>query len=137
MSRRRHDEDDLEPLPRGVERQEITTLTSRQMIIMELVLRGNGKDPDGRFIPIDLDQLLERLPYETTKQSMQFSVRALIGRGMLEKGARQNRRGRSRVTLCPTAFARQQLRLGIQPNWVQPEGSEGLDLEGFVDDNEG
>jgi hypothetical protein len=157
MSRRdRQADEHYEPIPRG-EKYEITTLTSKQMTIMELVLRGNGTTPDGAFIPIDLDQLLERLPYETTKQSMQFSIRALINREMLERGPRENRRGRSRVTLKPTKLAQQQLRLGIAPNWLAdapPKGrggrggggagggyaaaGDGCDLSSFVDnDSEG
>ena len=34
---------------------------------------------------LDLDELLEILPYRTTKQSIQFSLRALIKKGLVEK----------------------------------------------------
>ena len=72
-------------------------LTTKQLHILSTVIKGN---PDGSFI--DLDQLLERLPYETTKQSIQFSIRALIAKKLLMKHPREKRRGRSRVILSAT-----------------------------------
>lgn len=49
--------------------------------------------------PISLDDVLLRLPYETTKQSFQFTLRALIQRGLVEKLPRQNIGGKSRRML--------------------------------------
>lgn len=37
------------------------------------------------------DELLEVLPYKTTKQSIQFSIRALIKKGLVEKGHTRQR----------------------------------------------
>lgn len=48
---------------------------------------------------IDVDQLLESLPYQTTKQSMQFSIRALIKKGVILKCECEVRRGRQRRIL--------------------------------------
>lgn len=73
-----------------------TTLSTKQIQILVEVQKGSVNDL-GEAAPIDLDQLLERLPYKTTKESMQFSIRALIRRGMLEKAGNESRRGRSRV----------------------------------------
>lgn len=57
-------------------------LTDKQKIILKTVWLGHER---GRFI--DMDELLELITYKTTKQSMQFSIRALIKRGLLEKTA--------------------------------------------------
>lgn len=75
-------------------------VTEKQMQIMSVVVKGNE---DGSFI--DLDQLLERIPYETTKESMQFSIRALVKNQLISKKDRESRRGRSRVILAPTELA--------------------------------
>lgn len=72
-------------------------ITSKQRTIMTVLVRGN---PDGSFC--DLDQLIERIDYKTTKASMQFSIRALIKNGFLIKQPREKRRGRSHVIISPT-----------------------------------
>jgi DNA-binding MarR family transcriptional regulator len=66
-------------------------LTSKQIHILTVILK---KNPDGRAV--DLDQILSRLPYETTKDSLHFSLRALIKKGLIEKGGFENRRGERR-----------------------------------------
>lgn len=38
----------------------------------------NGMGTDGTFVGVDLNTLLERIDYITTKESMQFSLRKLI-----------------------------------------------------------
>jgi len=64
---------------------------------------------------IDLDQLLGSLPYETTKESMQFSLRALIKKGLLAKvGDAVIRRGRARRTYRLTLMAKEMFRLGSE-----------------------
>ncbi len=76
-------------------------LTTKQRQILNILIRANS---DGTFC--DLDQLLERISdefYETTKASMQFSIRALIQHGLIRKDSPALRRGRRRVVLVPTA----------------------------------
>lgn len=75
-------------------------LTEKQLHIMSVIMKGND---DGSFV--DLDQILERIPYETTKQSIQFSIRALIERQLINKKPHEKRRGRRRVVLGPTELA--------------------------------
>ncbi|HHT4259136.1 TPA: hypothetical protein ACTYZB_004803 [Klebsiella variicola] len=55
-------------------------LTSKQKDIIKTLSLGYER---GHLL--DLDELLEILPYRTTKQSMQFSLRALIKKGLVEK----------------------------------------------------
>lgn len=74
------------------------TLSAKAFEIMRVVIRGN---PDGSWT--DLDQVLERLTYKPTKESIQFSIRALIKRGLLEKKDQEERRGATRRLLAPTA----------------------------------
>lgn len=74
-------------------------LTMKQIEQLKVICPGN---PDGT--DADLDEVLERLSYRTTKQSFQFSLRALIKKGLVVKGPRVSRRGRERQTLTPTAL---------------------------------
>lgn len=73
------------------------TMTNKQIAIMQALIRGN---PDGSFL--DLDELLTALTYETTKQSLQFSIRALVKHGLIEKKGLELRRGHQRRVLAPT-----------------------------------
>lgn len=74
--------------------------TTKQHQIMATILKGN---PDGTFM--DIDQLVDALPYETTKQSLQFSIRALVKHEMVEKVEQECRRSRMRVLISPTGLA--------------------------------
>ena len=73
-------------------------LTEKQKKVLMVVVRAN---PDGTFC--DLDQVIERVPYKTTKASIQFIVRNLIGKGLIEKVDTEARRNRRRIILGPTA----------------------------------
>lgn len=74
-------------------------LTAKQMSIMNVVV---GANPDGSHV--DLDQILDRLDYTTTKQSLQFSLRALIAHGLIQKAGAENRRGRQRTLIRATGM---------------------------------
>ncbi|MEI9600082.1 hypothetical protein MNY64_17820 (plasmid) [Moellerella wisconsensis] len=70
-------------------------VTHKQKLIIGTIWIGME-----RFDPIDMDELLEMLPYKTTKQSMQFSIRALIRKGLVIKSGLKKRstNGYNRVT---------------------------------------
>ena len=72
-------------------------LTLKQIELLNTIGRRN---PDGGAI--DLDQLIERLAYKPTKQSVQFSIRALIAHGLIQKDAPEKRRGRTRTLISLT-----------------------------------
>lgn len=76
-------------------------LTTKQIELLQVI--GNEND-DGT--PTDLDQLLERLSYKPSKQSIQFSIRALIGHGVIKKGESEKRRGRVRAIIELTELGR-------------------------------
>jgi hypothetical protein len=72
-------------------------LTKKQESVLNTIIKGN---PDGSFC--DLDQVVAGVPYETNKPSMQFIIRNLIGKGLIEKKETEKRRSRRRVVLAPT-----------------------------------
>jgi hypothetical protein len=72
-------------------------LTTKQIEIMKVVAAG----AIGGAV-VDLDQLLERLPYTTTKESLQFSLRAIERHGLIDRSMAEHRRGRARRLVAPT-----------------------------------
>lgn len=104
------------------------TMTPKQRQIMTVICLGDGKDENGQFIPIDMNQLLDRLAYETTKQSMQFSLRALKAKGFVTKDYCK-RRSAKRVVYFPTRLGRSMLGLE-DPSFVEAGGDFSyLDIE--------
>lgn len=73
------------------------TLTDKQEAVLTTVVKGN---PDGSFV--DLDQLIDEVPYKTTKEAIQFVIRSLIKKGLMEKKDTEKRRGRRRAVLGAT-----------------------------------
>jgi DNA-binding MarR family transcriptional regulator len=72
-------------------------LTAKQIELLSVIGKRNE---DGGAT--DLDQILERLSYKPTKQSLQFSIRALIAHGLIQKDAPEKRRGRTRTLISLT-----------------------------------
>jgi DNA-binding PadR family transcriptional regulator len=79
-------------------------LTDKQMEALQLVRRGAEAGSDDL---IDFDQLIDALSWKPTKQSAQFTVRALIVKGLAEKKGTQLRRGRQRVVYRLTKSGRE------------------------------
>jgi hypothetical protein len=73
------------------------SLSAKQQEILKLIVRGN---PDGSFI--DLDELLDRLSYKPTKDALQFSIRHLVKRELIEKKPTELRRNAKRRVFAPT-----------------------------------
>ena len=84
------------------------TLTDKQKDIIKTINLGYER---GHLL--DLDELLEVLPYKTTKQSIQFSIRALIKKGLVEKGHTRQRSDNRyhRRTLGLTTLGRAKAKL--------------------------
>jgi DNA-binding PadR family transcriptional regulator len=72
-------------------------LTEKQIEQLRVICPGNSDGTD-----LDLDQIIDRMNYTPTKQSFQFSLRALVNKGLVVKGPRVTRRGRERQTITPT-----------------------------------
>lgn len=101
-------------------------LTDKQYKILTVLCHGNGKDDEGTLIPCDMDELLERVAYRTSKCSMQFSVRALVKRKLLTKGS-ELRRGARRVTFIPTRICMQIMGFN-DPSWIEDADLSHLDI---------
>ncbi|VCX89049.1 hypothetical protein [Escherichia coli] len=84
------------------------TLTDKQKDIIKTLNLGYER---GHLL--NLDELLEVLPYKTTKQSIQFSIRALIKKGLVEKGHTRQRSDNRyhRRTLGLTTLGRAKAKL--------------------------
>jgi len=81
-------------------------LTNKQLQILDILCDGNEDNS-----PMDIGQLLEGLEskhsWRTTKQSMQFSIRALIKHGLMTKAEdRELRDSRLRVLLAASDLGR-------------------------------
>lgn len=66
-------------------------MTKYQLEVLRLVAAGSS---DGL---IDFDQLLPALSWAPSKDSMQFTIRAMCAKGLIEKRPRELRRGRMRA----------------------------------------
>ena len=81
----------------------INNVTTKQRALLTVVCAGDGRDHLGNMIPVDIDQILERMEYKTSKESLQFSLRALIHKGIIYKAPyTELRRGRARAVIFPT-----------------------------------
>lgn len=74
-------------------------LTGKQQEVLLVIASGN---PDGS--PADLDQVIERVSYKPTKAAIQFTIRALVGHGLIQKVGSEVRRDRMRVLLAATTL---------------------------------
>jgi len=81
---------------------------------MDAIIDGHVND-EGEFTYLDMDQLLDAISYETSKQSMTFSIRFLIKKGLVEKQPSELRRKRVRVPFSPTKYALGVLRTKPEP----------------------
>ncbi len=100
-------------------------LTPKQIDMLILIAKGNA---DGTLI--DLDQLMERAAHQPTKASLQFSVRAMIASGLIEKAGTEKRRDRRRVLFKATALGQHYVgpRSLIAAALVSPVVSDADDL---------
>lgn len=83
-----------------------TKITAHQMEVLRIVIAGNVSADPG-LVLADLDEVLERVTKDTSKQAMQFTIRSLVHNKMIEKKDRVRRRGRLRVTFEATELGRQ------------------------------
>jgi len=107
------------------------SLTVKQIELLTVIAKGNGPHPDkpGAMQPADLDEILERVRYETTKQSIQFSIRALIKHGFIEKLGMEKRRNRMRVVIGATELGRQMVGMGSKAGASIIESADETILE--------
>lgn len=95
-----------------------TRLTIKQIQILKTIYQHW----DDHRQEVDVDQLLESLPYKTSKQSMQFSIRSLIKKGLILKCECEVRRGRLRRVIKVTSFGKTMLGINQSPDDVLVKG---------------
>jgi hypothetical protein len=73
-------------------------VTKKQILLLIAIRKGGelGEFPD-------IDQVLSNLDYETSKASLQFSIRALIKNNWVTKQELEPRRGQKRRVLALTS----------------------------------
>ena len=106
-------------------------VTAYQLEMLSAVLEGSPG-----VGPIDFDQLLAQLSWKPKKESAQFTIRACISKGLMEKTELQLRRGRLRVCYRTTEKGRsvlkefEEAKKSVSPD---PRGRKilvpGVDLE--------
>lgn len=100
-------------------------LTTKQRQIMSCVISGNNECKGVLVDWLTIAELVEILPYKTSRESMQFSIRALIKKELIEKGKQELRDGRWRTPIIPTT-------LGLEiAQTLRP-----VDFVGSLDDEE-
>jgi len=72
-------------------------MTKNQQEVLSVIAKRN---PDGSLV--DIDQLIEGVDYEVTKQAIQHTIRSLVNQGLIIKEGKEVRRKRQRVTFSPT-----------------------------------
>lgn len=80
-------------------------LTTKQRHVMKIVVMGNLDATGSRVSNVDVYQLQDRLPYETSRESLMCSLAILKKQGWIVPGGKEIRDGRAKQTLEPTAVA--------------------------------
>lgn len=80
-------------------------LTTKQRHMLKVIILGNLDIKGDRISNCDVYQVQTRLPYETTRESLMCSLAILEKQGWIVKAGKENRDGRMKQTLEPTAIA--------------------------------
>lgn len=80
-------------------------LTTKQRATMKIIMAGNVDVTGARVGNVDYHQILERLPYKTSRESLMCSLRILEQQGWIEKAGKVIRDGRSHMSVKPTEQA--------------------------------
>lgn len=76
----------------------LNKLTVKQTSVLTTLYKHNSFSNADHTDKMDLDQLIDAVPYEVSKQAIQFTLRSLHKRGYIKKADdTQYRRGRMRV----------------------------------------
>lgn len=77
-------------------------LTTKQRQIMSCVISGNERCDGILTNWLGVSELVRHLPYKTTRDSLQFSIRALEKKGLIYRGVAELRDGRWHTPVVPT-----------------------------------
>lgn len=88
-------------------------LSVKQMELLDTIYK---KNPDGSLV--DLDQIITSQSYPTNKPSMQFIVRSMVGKKLIEKVGTEVREQRRKVIFDTTELGKKYIE------WHKPESVE-------------
>lgn len=80
-------------------------LTRKQSALMKVIMAGNIDAKGNRISWCDYTQILDRLPYTTTRESLMCSIRILREQNWIKAAGKEIRDGRAKQTIEPTAVA--------------------------------
>lgn len=80
-------------------------LTRKQAALMKVIMAGNIDAKGNRISWCDYKQILDRLPYKTSRDSLMCSIRILDQQGWISRAGKELRNGRAMQTVQPTAAA--------------------------------
>lgn len=80
-------------------------LTRKQAALMKVIMAGNIDVKGNRVSWCDYQQILDRLPYTTTRESLMCSIRILDNLGWISRAGKEIRDGRAKQTIEPTPTA--------------------------------
>jgi len=103
-------------------------LTEKQI---DVLLNIAKKNTDGSLV--DLDQVLDRINFETSKASIQFCIRSLVSRELIEKAGMEKRRCARRVLLKATELGVAMVGLGPKPTTNTLDAENDIIELGFED----
>lgn len=106
-------------------------LTTKQRQIMKIIVMGNLDAAGNRVSDVDLYQVKNRLPYETSRDSLACSLAILKKQGWFENGGKELRDGRMKMTMKPTATA---VRVMTPSRTAEKEEPEYVEIE--IDDDD-
>lgn len=109
-------------------------LTTKQRHLLKIVVMGNLDVLGNRVSNVDVYQVQTRLPYETTRESLMCSLAILVKQGWIVKAGKENRDGRSKQTLEPTAQAIRVLKPPVavkEPEYVELDSDDDVVLLGL------
>lgn len=97
-------------------------LTTKQRQILNVICLGNLDKKGDRISNVDIYQLQNRIPYDSSRDSLMCSVAILEKSGWLVKAGKEYRDGRMKQTLEPTAQAIRVVRppkTALVPDYVE------------------
>ena len=80
-------------------------LTRKQRLLLKVICRGNTDVTGLKISNVDYTQILSRLTYATSRESLMCSLRILETQGWIVKSGKELRDGRMKQTLEATAQA--------------------------------
>jgi len=80
-------------------------LTTKQRELMRVVMTGNLDVKGNRVGWCDYQQILGRLSYETSRESLMCSIRILVNQGWITREGKELRDGRMKQVIAPTPLA--------------------------------